>query len=356
MTRVVLVPSDESACGFYRMRLPAGAVRTVRPDWEIEVYRPSDVKLGTGYDGRLWQVGGIRDPKSVDLFVMQRIATRAQAELLGWMQRQGAATVMDSDDAMWCIDPENTAWKAWNTDTHNWRWMETAAQHVDLTTVTTPALERRYGRHGRAEVLPNCVPGDLPDLLESARDAVSPETSVGWSGFTATHPGDLKVVEGAVRDAQRDTGCVVRVVGDAAGAARDWGCEVDPVAPTGMGLPYFTALTTIDVGLVPLRDTPFNRAKSYLKALEFAAVGAAVVASPTPANRELANTVPMILASTPEEWHWAITELVTNPGWRAEMGRIAQERVMALRTYEARAEHWARAWERAMARRARLTA
>lgn len=360
MTRVVVLPSDDTACGFYRMKMPAGVVQSLRPDWQVEVYHPSTVMLGTGPDGRLWNLKGIPDPDKVDLLVMQRVSSRAQAELVRWMRSKGAAVVMDSDDAMWAIDKKNIAWKAWNAGLYHWRWMDVVAEIADVTTVTTPALARRYGKHGRTVVLPNCVPGDLRDHLTSVRGDLDPGLTVGWAGFTGTHPDDLTVVGDAVRDFQQDTDCTVRVVGDAAGAARDWGVSpenVDPVAPTPIGLPYYTALTSLDVGLVPLRDIAFNRAKSYLKALEFAAAGVIVVASPTPANVELSKTVPMELASSPVEWWQRLMDIAkATSEWRADRAHFAREAVFKHHTYEANGERWVETWERAMNRRARLGA
>lgn len=357
---VVVLPGDTSACGYYRLRLPAGAVQQVRPDWDVKVFHPGHVKVAVGADGALWQVQGIPDPKTVDLFVVQRLATRAQVELVRWLRQQGAAVVLDVDDAMWAIHPENSAYPAWNdtspTGCH-WRHLGFAAEEADLVTVTTDALARRYGKHGRVEVLPNCVPGDLPQHLQSVRDTLDATPTVGWAGFTATHPQDLRVVGDAVRRAQEDTGCLLRVVGDAAGAAADWGVPadaVDTVAPVLTGLPYYTALTTLDIGLVPLADTLFNRAKSYLKALEYSAVGLPVVASDTPANRLLAKTVDILLASTPQQWYDHITFLLQHPETARGMGAMAQAQVFAQHTYEANAEAWASTWERAMARRAAM--
>jgi hypothetical protein len=358
MTRVVVLPSDETACGMYRMRFPAGAVQQVRPDWSVEVYRPSDVKMGVDAVGDLMQVQGVPSPQTVDLLVMQRVATKAQVQFLAWMQQQGVATIMDSDDAMWCIHPENTAHEVWNGQhgPQHWRNLDRAADVVDLVTVTTKYLEKRYSGHGRSEMLPNCVPADITELVQPVRDALDPTPTVGWAGFTATHPHDLEVCGRAVREAQDDTGCLVRVIGDAPGAERAWGAKVEHVQPAALGQPYYTALTTLDIGLVPLADTPFNVGKSYLKALEYAAVGVAVVASPTPANRELAKTVPLFLADNQQEWYDAITLLVNDTQLREDRAATAREAVMQHHTYEANAERWAAAWQRAMTRRQRLSA
>jgi glycosyltransferase involved in cell wall biosynthesis len=360
VTRIVVLPADMSACGYYRMRLPAGAVTHERPDWKVEIYKPSQVVLGVGLQGELWSVRGIPEPDKIDLLVMQRVATRAQVEFIQWARANGTAVVADADDAMWAIHPQNAAHDYWNgKEAAHWRYLDHAANAADLTTVTTEALAKRYGKHGRCEVLPNCVPADLQELLEPIRDTLDPTPTVGWAGNTVTHPTDLCVVEDAVRRAQEDTGCVVRVVGDAAGAARDWGMPreaVDHVHHTPIGLPYYTALTTLDIGLVPLQDGPFNRAKSYLKALEYAACGVAVVASPTPANRELAKRVPIRLASTPAQWYDHITDLVMHPDKRAEEAERARQQVFRLHTYEANARQWIAVWERALSRRARMSA
>lgn len=354
MTRVAVLPADETACGYYRMRLPAGAVALERPDWRIDVYRPGDVKLGTGPDGALWGVEGL-DLDGVDLVVMQRVATRAQVELISWMQKRGIAVVVDSDDAMWAIRPDNAAWKSWNSGPHHWRWLDAAAEIADLTTVTTDYLAQRYGKHGRTEVLPNCVPADVVDL-PSIRESLDQTPTIGWAGFTGTHPRDLTVVGSAVAKVKEQTGCLVRVIGDAEGASGDWGCSVEKVNPTSLGQAYYTALTSLDVGLVPLLDHGFNKGKSYLKALEYAAMGVAVVASPTPANRELAKTLPILLADAPHQWHRILTEHVNHPDRLAYHRDSAREAVLQHHTYEGNAHRWVEVWERAMNRRARMSA
>jgi hypothetical protein len=349
VTRVVVLPSDETACGHYRMKWPADVVAKARPDWTVEVYRPSDVMFGTGADGSLWQVQGIPDPTSIDLLVVQRVATRAQFEFVAWM-RQHAAVVMDADDALWTIDPDNVAWKHWNEGPSHWKWLDAAARHADIVTVTTPDLARRYGAHGRVEVLPNCIPAAVEETLESVRADLDQTTTVGWAGFTGTHPHDLEVVGDDVGRLVGDTGCRVRVIG---AGLTPWGVPVETVAPQPLGLPYFTALTSLDVGLVPLAPTKFNRAKSYLKALEYAAAGVAVVASDTPMHRELSRSVPLSLAGN---WYDQMEALVQHPDLRAERVAVARESVFLLHTYEANAERWVAAWERAMNRHARMRA
>src|SRR3546814_13107214 len=98
----------------------------------------------------------------------------------------------------------------------------------------------------------------------------------------------------------------------------------------------YTTLFRSDVGLVPRADTKFNEAKSALKALEYSAAGARVVASATPANVELSIETGISIASTPNDWEKAIRLAVANvryarkPGWPtvAQIGRAScRERV-----------------------------
>lgn len=355
MTRVVVLPSDETACGLYRMKYPAGAVQMVRPDWQVEVYRPSEVFFGTAADGTLWQVKGVPDPASADLLIMQRVGTKAQRQFVEWMRKQGVAVIVDADDALWAIRPDNMAYEHWNEGPSHWSHMDTAALEADLVTVTTQGLAQRYGKHGRVEVLPNVVPGDVQEMLKSVRDELDQTPTVGWAGFTGTHPGDLQVMGDAMARVQRDTGCIVRVIGDAEGAARIWDCEVDPVAPAPIGMPYYTALTTLDIGVVPLSAGKFNQCKSYLKALEYSACGVAAVVSDTPAHRELAKSVPLRIATTPDEWYTHLTDLIANPEQRSASAKYAQGVVYDEHTFETNAERWATAWERAVARHAALS-
>jgi hypothetical protein len=354
MTRIVVLPSDETACGLYRMKYPAGAVKTVRPEWDVEVYRPSQVFFGTGADGTLWQVQGIPEPQSADLLIMQRVGTKAQRQFVEWMRGQGVAVIVDADDALWAIRPDNVAFSHWNDGPSHWSHMDTASLSADLVTVTTQGLAQRYGKHGRVEVLPNVVPAEVAEMLTSVRDSLDQTPTVGWAGFAGTHPGDLEVMGDAMQRVVADTGAIVRVIGSASEASAIWGVDVDPVQPAAIGMPYYTTLTSLDIGVVPLAAGKFNQCKSYLKALEYAACGVVPVVSDTPAHRELAKTMPVRICTTPQQWYETLTMLIEHPEQREEDADLCVAAAYSQHTYEANAERWAAAWERAMARRSAL--
>jgi glycosyltransferase involved in cell wall biosynthesis len=92
--------------------------------------------------------------------------------------------------------------------------------------------------------------------------------------------------------------------------------------------------------LVPLLDSPFNRAKSWLKGIEYASLGVPFIASPLPEYRKLAELGAGVLADTPQQWYEAIAMLFEDPDPWASAGRTAVEGL----TYEAHAGRWWSAW------------
>ena len=363
--RIAVLPQDEGGCGYYRLIWPAQQVQQIRPHWNVEIYRPGTVRFGINPLGDLHSIQGIPDPKTLDVIVTQRAGTRAWLGLLKWARETGIATVLDVDDALWSIPLDNAAYLGWNqqgpTGTH-WRNLDAVANLVDLVTVTTPYLGQRYAEHGRVEVLPNSLPAITHDATGpdwSRRGEVDPRPALGWSGFAATHPGDLQVVGDAVeRVLTERPEVVVRVVGDARGVQQAWGVpedRVEVVPPQPIGLPYLQALSSIDVGLVPLQDSRFNRGKSWLKAMEFTASGVPVVASPNPANLEYSRTVPISLAETPADWYAAIIHHLDRLEKPTRPDEALQALCLEQHTLASTGWGWVDAWERAFNRRDRLT-
>lgn len=332
------------------MRLPAEAVQAIRPDWEITVHKPKgDVAVGLDSAGRVVEVR--LDPLP-DVLVMQRTGTPILAGVAEWMQQHGVAVVADFDDAMWCIDRKNMAWPAWNMHQNrgkrqHWKWCDDVAKRVDLVTVTTEGLARRYGRHGRVQVIGNYVSEKVLSYEPWKRS--DDQTVVGWAGYTGTHPGDCEISAPAAQVAV-GYGAEARGIADARGLSRAWGIHVDNVPPQEYGPNYFGAIGTLDLMLVGLKRSPFNECKSSLKVLEAAAAGVPSLVAATRPHRTLARRFPMLTADSPAEWQLHATRLMQNPTYLADL--TAQVRSSVIKeTVEAHAEEWAQAWERALRRR-----
>jgi len=348
--KIAVIPSDLGACGYFRLIWPAEAVRSVRPDWQVDVYRPQDVRIGMGPKGLA--VHGL-NLEGLDLAIFQRIGTPNQVELVRSLQRAGIAVAIDVDDALYCIDPDSASYPAWNdrrAATH-WANLDEGCRYADLVTVTTDALARHYGKHNRVERIVNGLPEGAYAPEPAPR--YDPMVTLGWSGVAASHPHDLEAAGDALaRVMASDPDVCLRVVGDAAWAAGVFQVPEERLIDAGSHPlnEYHAALRGTDIGLVPLADTRFNEAKSALKALEYSAVGARVVASPTPANIELSLTTGLSIAKTPDAWVQAIEMEVERVRHDRERGEAGGPSVRHLGILP-RAEEWAQAWERAVARR-----
>ena len=76
-----------------------------------------------------------------------------------------------------------------------------------------------------------------------------------------------------------------------------------------------------EVGLMPLPDTPYTRAKAGFKLLQYMAAGSATVASPVGVNVELVESSGGgLLAEGPDEWEHALRALARDRDRRAELG------------------------------------
>jgi hypothetical protein len=80
------------------------------------------------------------------------------------------------------------------------------------------------------------------------------------------------------------------------------------------------AVRTFDIGLLPLPMDPFSEGKSPIKALQYLASGAAVVASPVGASKEFfVEPETAIFVKSQEEWLSALRKLIENAALRHDM-------------------------------------
>jgi len=109
-------------------------------------------------------------------------------------------------------------------------------------------------------------------------------------------------------------------------------------------LEYPKNYTGIDIACCPLADEPFNRAKTPIKAMEFAASGSAVVASPTVYGQLVKHGETGYLAESVADWEWAIEDLLKSRKRRLRMARRLLKVVERDWSLEANAHRWVAAW------------
>jgi hypothetical protein len=349
--RVVVYPADTGGCGHFRLIWPAELLRAAGHDVEIRPPADRGLKLKIGADDR---VEDVLDVDGVDVLVFQRLTHQWMAEAVPLLRAKGIAVVVDVDDDLAAVHPRNPAYESMHprfagrvdprtrqVRRHSWQHLAAACRDATLVTVSTPALLERYARHGRGHVIHNHLPDSYYGVPRVDRD------TIGWPAALASHPDDPAVLGGAVARLVSEGGDF-RVVGDPTGVGVAFGLFHDPQGRTGVDVHGWPAAVAGDVGvgIAPLADTAFNRAKSWLKPLELSALGIPWVASPRAEYVRLHARGAGVLADTPRRWYRELRRLTGSAALRAERAEAGREVAEGLRL-SANAWRWAEAWARA---------
>ena len=159
---------------------------------------------------------------------------------------------------------------------------------------------------------------------------------------TSTHDRDFAMIEPALLRLKAEHGH--RIVIDVLGMTNraELPASLNRIAPpthAARSYPGFVNwMTSVrprwHIGLAPLLDTPFNRAKSPIKALDYAALGLAVLASDTPVYRGSIADGPagQLVANDPRAWHSALDWMIRNPDLRSRAATAARDAFAACAT------------------------
>lgn len=369
--RVGVYPADEGGCGYYRMIWPAMAVQQQYSlTMDVNIHLPSDIGKANipamvyKDDAGKEQIHDVSD-LDYDAVVLQRPLGRLLADMIPYLQRKGVAVIVELDDDFDSVDPSNVAWtqaQPQHSPDRNRTHLRRACEQADMVVVTTDALARRYGAHGRVRVIPNFA---REKYLTQEKQRISDQLTVGWSGSILTHPRDLQVTRGGVWSVMKKHGARLAVVGTGKGVASRLGIpDSEEVVSTGwvdIEDLYPASMAAIDVGVVPLEMSAFNQAKSWLKGLEFSALGVPFVASPTEPYQQLHQRYGLGLLASDRNSSWAksLDRLCRSVDAAAEAGAKARAVVDGHDlVIERQARQWFWAWREAIlnGRDARLAA
>ncbi|WP_119580427.1 glycosyltransferase [Streptomyces europaeiscabiei] len=334
--KVIVYPADAFGCGSFRMRWPGEACAAAGHD--VRVVDPKDRRLRVVMEGDT--VKDVLD-LDADVVVLQRVTHAYMAQAVGVLRAKGVTVVVDVDDDLSSIHPSNPAWAVHRPGAgqHSWHNVALACRNASLVTVSTPALLDVYARHGRGHVLPNCLPDYYYGLPRVDSDVI------GWPGSYHSHPNDPESLGGAVARLV-DEGAEFVMRGDPTGAGRAFGLAADPAGGPVPIDEWPAAVAGLGIGIAPLADTKFNRAKSWLKPLEMSAVGVPWVASPRAEYERLHKLGAGVLADRPRAWHRELKRLRESPALRAELSESGRAVAEGLRLSQ-HAWRWMDAWQQA---------
>lgn len=329
--KVIAMPAKDDMSSLLRVTWPAQELIIGGADVEI-VDEPWMIRE------RDREVVEIEAPPC-DVLVLCRPQHENIAQSIPLLQAAGIAVVVDYDDDLSAIHPQNHAVAAFDPDRNprsNWKWAHACAEAADLVTVSTPALLDVYAAHGRGLVLPNRLPSwrvpERPDYEGPVR--------LGWPGFIGTHPTDLLEMDGAAGKVLRRIGEPFHVIGGGKGLTVAQRARDNAIIERQVGwrvrgggfvdkTEWPQALTALDVGVVPAARSRFNAAKSALKSMELAAAGAAVIASPIPDNRRAAADGLCVIAEDRHDWGRLLRRFVGDDQARLEQAERGRAGVAA---------------------------
>lgn len=267
--------------------------------------RRSGADVHVDPDGAAMAAGGLRDFDVIHVFRYHERETRRAIRAL---RDAGAAIVWDNDDEF--------------GGSEQLRSQQTNAQVAEMlqlahvVTTTSPALAAQYRDWGAGEV--RVVENYLPDSYAAERPPRADGIVVGWTA-AAEHRHDLAAL--GIRDvltrllAEHPQ---VRVVS----AGLKLGLQSDRYAYTEVVQYQELAryVGAFDVGIAPIADVPFNRAKSNVKVKEYAAMGVPWLASPIGPYAALGEKQGGRLVPD-DRWYDELTRLVRDERARRKLAK-----------------------------------
>lgn len=253
-----------------------------------------------------------------DVLQLSRVAgldTTEAVKRIQWMQNMGLKVVIDYDDDMLNIPKTNPAHLA--TDPQA---VIAAIKAADAITVSTEALASVYLPYTkRIAVIPNYMDVSRWPKLCPHADKIT----IGLVG-SASHHEDWKMIAEPMRRIMETYDVNFLVAGYLPEYLKDIVTEFigwqDIFA-------YQTTVNRVDIGLCPLEDSPFNRRKTFIKALEYGMANAAVVASPTLYKDIIQGRG--LIARSEQDWYDSIEALVVSPILRDQCAKALHDTVVS---------------------------
>lgn len=232
--------------------------------------------------------------------------------LLKTARRRKKKIVFDFDDAIYYSETDKKA----GIKTKN------MIGQADQVIVSSPVLYKyaaTYSNHVEMITSPVIVPpGQIPAYEK-------PFPIIGWVGSEWTSK-YLDLLAGVFHELKKKYAVRFLFVGSKSGILPDiqpeiipWSSEKEP-----------ELLSRIDIGIMPLPDTPFEKGKGGYKLFQYMAAGKPVVASPVGINTLIVKEgVNGFLCRDTGEWYQALEKLLQDARLREQMGnagyRLAKE-------------------------------
>lgn len=234
---------------------------------------------------------------------------------------KGVPVVSDYDDAVFHRYDRHGLWPV--------RWMlgrkiDLVMQHSALVTAGNGYLADRAEASGarRVEIVPTVVDLEHYALSGTATKSVTPQ--IGWIGSPSTWTEYMVPMMPALTAVAAAEGARIMAVGAGKAAARHDLLDNLPWTEES----EVARIQEMDIGIMPLTDTPWARGKCGYKLIQYMACGLPIIASPFGVNAEIVeHGVNGFHAATDAEWRTALVTLSRDPDLRQRMGAAGRRKV-----------------------------
>lgn len=335
MLKIAFIPANVSGVVFYRAWQPHLALSRMQnmesiiwwftPDqytlhpWENEIYDPNkgpliqrDIESAVAWaDIVVWMT--LHSPQSLQLF--KHLKAKYDKHF-----------ITEVDDYLLSIPASNAAYEHYKPGADLTRIGMQQIKISDGVIVSTPYLKELYSPYNKnISVVENVM-----NLALWRKHSPSPgrrRVILGWMGGSG-HEADLELIKEPLfeileKNPHVTFSCIHGVPEFFKHHEKiSWTTDYKNIKC----YPFWIWKKDFDIGLAPLVDNNFNRAKSNLRYLEYSAMGIPTVASPlNHFSGTMKDGETGMLALTKEDWKKKIQYLIDNPQERQDMGQRAYE-------------------------------
>ena len=322
-------------------------VRLLRPLTHPALRETLQVTAGLDYDGH-----------DVDAVIVDRlwrpdISPSLAENLVEKVRRAGARLIYALDDNFLMLPEEQKDWRI--SEEQIWT-AKFFLREADGILVTTQVLKEQLADLNSNIVV---VPNALDERLLVRNAAPLPASPfgprrkvIGYMG-TLTHDDDLMMIVPALRTVcqhhQREIEIqIVGVIGHAATTEALTDLPVRLMSPRPEEVEYplfmlwFSSRLMWDIGISPLKDTPFGRCKSDIKFLDYSTIAAAGIYSRAPAYESSVRhrDTGWLAENETGAWVEALEELLSNGHLRTQLAQNAARYLYGERVLRRRVHYW----------------
>ena len=194
-----------------------------------------------------------------------------------------------------------------------------------LVTAGNAYLANRARAAGAAwvEIVPTVVDVETYIVRPPQTQANDPPR-IGWIGTPSTWTEYMAPMMPMISHIALRHGARISAIGASAAAMADPMLDILPWSEES----EVARIQEMDIGIMPLTDTPWARGKCGYKLIQYMACGVPVIASPVGVNADIVeHGVNGFLAASEDEWRTALVTLLRDPVLRRRMGLEGRRKV-----------------------------